>query len=119
VPPLGLPPVRQAKARGKNKGLPSCAYWPWIVRPKDYYQGAFIPPEKGQGREGKNGKPGTAGNVIDRLIEAARNVGGAAPEEMLKGVARLRRGDSWELPPCDFAKAQMTSSAVHGKILGG
>ena len=37
---LGLPPVRTSKARGKDKDLPSCAYWPEDVRPDDYYQGA-------------------------------------------------------------------------------
>ena len=38
---LGLPPVRTGKARGKDKGLPSCAYWPHCVRPADYYQGGL------------------------------------------------------------------------------
>jgi len=38
---LGLPPVRTSKARGKDKALPSCAYWPHCVRPADYYLGAY------------------------------------------------------------------------------
>jgi hypothetical protein len=38
---LGLPPVRTSKARGKDKALPSCAYWPHCVRPAEYYQGAY------------------------------------------------------------------------------
>lgn len=38
---LGLPPVRIAKARGKDKDLPSCAQWPHCVRPADYYLGAL------------------------------------------------------------------------------
>jgi hypothetical protein len=39
---LGLPPVRTSKARGKDKALPSCAYWPHCVRPAEYYQGAYV-----------------------------------------------------------------------------
>lgn len=39
---LGLEPVRVAKARGSDKELPSCAEWPHCVRPKNYYQGAYI-----------------------------------------------------------------------------
>jgi len=39
---LGLDEVRPAKARGKEKEKPSCAYWPLNVRPADYYQGAVV-----------------------------------------------------------------------------
>jgi hypothetical protein len=38
---LGLPPVRTAEARGPEKNLPSCAHWPFNVRPEGYYRGAF------------------------------------------------------------------------------
>jgi hypothetical protein len=38
---LGLSSVRVAKARGKDKDLPSCAQWPHCVRPADYYLGAL------------------------------------------------------------------------------
>ncbi len=42
---LGLGRVRTSKERGEDKDLPSCSYWPHIVRPKDpdYYQGAYVP----------------------------------------------------------------------------
>jgi len=40
---LGLPLVRDMKARGKAADLPSCAQWPSNVRPADYYQGAYVP----------------------------------------------------------------------------
>ena len=53
---LGLPPVRTSKARGKDKALPSCAYWPHCVRPVDYYLGAY-PVERR--KEGKGGEPAT------------------------------------------------------------
>jgi hypothetical protein len=43
---LGLPPVRTSKARGKDKALPSCAYWPHCVRPAEYYQGAYVSERK-------------------------------------------------------------------------
>ena len=39
---IGLPPVRTAKARGKDRFLPSCAEWPICVRPPGYYLGAFL-----------------------------------------------------------------------------
>jgi hypothetical protein len=38
---LGLPPVRTSKARGPEKELPSCAHWPFNVRPEGYYRGAL------------------------------------------------------------------------------
>jgi len=37
---LGLPPVRVSKVPKKEWGTPSCAQWPYNVRPADYYQGA-------------------------------------------------------------------------------
>ena len=40
---LGLSPVRDCKRRGSDKDLPSCAHWPHVVRPADYYRGAFQP----------------------------------------------------------------------------
>ncbi len=43
---LGLPSVRHAKARGKDRDLPSCAQWPHNVRPADYYLDAIRPPEE-------------------------------------------------------------------------
>ncbi len=40
---LGLPPVRTSKGRGKDAGLPSCSYWPHIVRGEGFYHGAYVP----------------------------------------------------------------------------
>ena len=40
---LGLPPVRTAKARGRDRDRPSCAEWPICVRPKGFYLGAYRP----------------------------------------------------------------------------
>ena len=51
---LGLPPVRTSKARGKDRALPSCAYWPHCVRPADYYLGAY---PVGRRKSGKGGDP--------------------------------------------------------------
>jgi hypothetical protein len=48
---LGLPPVRPAKARGKDKDLPSCAQWPSNVRPEGYYMGAYLPPGEDEGED--------------------------------------------------------------------
>jgi len=41
---LGLAPVRTAKRRGSDRDLPSCAQWPYCVRPEEYYLGAYRPP---------------------------------------------------------------------------
>ena len=54
---LGLPPVRTSKARGKDKALPSCAYWPHCVRPAEYYQGAYVTERR---KEEKDGPVATA-----------------------------------------------------------
>ena len=43
---LGLAPVRVSKKRGPDKNLPSCSYWPDVVRPADYYLGAYGPPAR-------------------------------------------------------------------------
>jgi len=40
---LGLGIVRTSKKRGKDADLPSCSYWPHVVRPEDYYLGAYVP----------------------------------------------------------------------------
>src|SRR4051794_35137157 len=48
---LGLPPVRPAKAGGKNEDMPSCAHSPHCVRPDDFYLGAV------EDRKGKRNKP--------------------------------------------------------------
>jgi hypothetical protein len=53
---LGLPPVRTSKARGKDKALPSCAYWLHCVRPADYYLGAY---DGERQKEGKGREPAT------------------------------------------------------------
>jgi hypothetical protein len=39
---LGLPRVREGKARGKDKDLPTSKCWPHCVRPDDYYLGALV-----------------------------------------------------------------------------
>jgi hypothetical protein len=46
--------VRPAKARGKDKDLPTCAEWPHNVRPPGYYLGAYVPP--GEGKAGAKAK---------------------------------------------------------------
>ncbi len=47
---LGLPSVRTSKKRGKEKDLPSCAYWPHIVRPEGFYLGAYVPTSRDKSR---------------------------------------------------------------------
>jgi len=43
---LDLPPVRDCKARGPQRDLESCSYWPHAIRPADYYLGAYGPPAR-------------------------------------------------------------------------
>lgn len=38
---LGLPPVRASRRRGRDADLPSCAFWPYNVRPRGFYLGAW------------------------------------------------------------------------------
>lgn len=40
---LDLPAVRASKCHPKVRSMVSCAMWPWGIRPKEYYQGAFTP----------------------------------------------------------------------------
>jgi hypothetical protein len=84
---LGLPRVRPAKARGKNKDLPSCAYWPHCVRPSDYYLGAFVngPDEdendgEGEGEETEKKEQDKRGRALLLLVEAALNFRKLWPE---------------------------------------
>src|SRR5262249_17764989 len=70
---LGVSPVRTSKARGKDKALPSCAYWPHCVRTADYYLGAY--PVEGRKAEKSGDRPGvsleTAWKVADGEERAA------------------------------------------------
>jgi hypothetical protein len=70
---LGLPPVRSAKKRGKDRDLPSCAQWPHNVRPPEYYQGAFWPPAEGDDQGEGDGEP-EAAPLEDRLCRSCRAV---------------------------------------------
>ncbi|MGO9121471.1 MAG: hypothetical protein ACLQPD_28165 [Desulfomonilaceae bacterium] len=45
---IGLGRVRASKTRGKDKDLPSCAYWPHCVRPDYHYKGAYLGRESNQ-----------------------------------------------------------------------
>jgi hypothetical protein len=116
---LGLPPVRPAKARGKNKGLPSCAQWPHNVRPDGYYQGAYVPPEgrrgredEGEGGEGGNGQPDTAEALLDSLFDVARKLGAHFSDEQLKKLLKWRQAEKWVLPPCDWGKMLLFEAAL-------
>ncbi len=48
---LRLPPVRTSKARGKDKDLPSCSYWPYGNRPDGYFFGAYVPTSRDEPEE--------------------------------------------------------------------
>jgi hypothetical protein len=65
--------VRPAKARGKDKDLPTCAEWPHNVRPPGFYLGAFMPPGSG-----KPGAPGGKGKVIGEDDPLVQHLSGAA-----------------------------------------
>jgi hypothetical protein len=65
---LGLGPVRQAKARGANAQLPSCAQWPHNVRPEGYYLGALAPPPAPEPAEPAPAAMIPVQIVVDRLL---------------------------------------------------
>lgn len=68
---LGLPPVRTAKARGPAKELPSCAHWPFNVRPEGYYRGALaIHPEGGNEAEEQGSEEEAQDERTDATPEA-------------------------------------------------
>jgi hypothetical protein len=52
---LGLPLVRDCKRRGSGRDLPSCSYWPHVVRPAGHYLGAYRPDEDEQPARGRCG----------------------------------------------------------------
>jgi hypothetical protein len=72
---LGLPPVRPAKARGKQAKLPSCAQWPHNVRPDGYYLGALR--EEQDDPDEEKPKKKSLGDLLAALVSAALKV---APE---------------------------------------
>jgi hypothetical protein len=71
---LGLPPVRTAKARGPEKDLPSCAHWPFNVRPEGYYRGALA----AAAEEAKEGEEAEADE------DASTERPAAEPEQLAK-----------------------------------
>jgi hypothetical protein len=83
---LKLPPVRTAKARGKDRGLPSCAHWPMNVRPADYYLGAF---SQGPSSRTEEEEPDTR----DRSTRKAKPAGTATDlYEVLSGAIHTFEG---------------------------
>lgn len=61
---LGLPPVRDCKRRGQGQDLPSCAYWPHVVRPAGFYLGAYRP----EAPASKDVSPGGDLEQIERFV---------------------------------------------------
>jgi hypothetical protein len=120
---LGLPPVRVAKARGKNKDMPSCAQWPHNVRPADYYLGALAdpPPADDPGdQDGDEEEPATfpcpkdpeqAGRVIAAhfdpqwFMTVVKTVGSLAEAEIERRTGRRVDVSS---PPVETKEATQT-----------
>jgi hypothetical protein len=92
---LGLPPVRPAKARGKDRDLPSCAQWPHNVRPEGYYLGAYVGPDGGHAERGRRRQAGPGRDegpdVLARLLVAALAFGAELPPQVLQKVGELHR----------------------------
>lgn len=86
---LGLPPVRTAKARGKDKALPSCAQWPHNVRPADYYLGAVVEvPANGDTDEDEGDDD--ARDRLDQLIDELASLANPSLVRVLAGVLNRR-----------------------------
>jgi hypothetical protein len=114
---LGLPRVRPAKVRGKDKDLPSCAQWPHNVRPEGYYLGAYLPPGKkdpeGEGEgEGEEEPPATLAAALAALIEAALHLGGLLPGELLGPLEKLHRDKGWPAPPGQETRSLLLVTAA-------
>jgi hypothetical protein len=103
---LGLGQVRVAKARGKDKDLPSCADWPHCVRPRNYYRGAFVA-AAGKGAKGaeefddkirakraalRKFLGSERSGALVTLIEAAHNFRRLCPEGFEEEAAALLQG---------------------------
>jgi hypothetical protein len=92
---LGLPPVRPAKARGKDRALPSCAQWPHNVRPEGYYLGAYVGPDAGHTEPDRERQAGPGEDdgpdALERLVQAALAFGEALPPHLLRAVGELHR----------------------------
>jgi hypothetical protein len=92
---LGLPPVRPAKARGRDRDLPSCAFWPHNVRPAGYYLGALREAEPGgRGRAGPGRDP-DAPPEFDTLVMRA----GVALDNLWDFLLHVRGPGSPLSPP--------------------
>jgi hypothetical protein len=101
---LGLAQVRVAKARGKDKDLPSCALWPHCVRPRNYYHGAYVPQAAKKGAKEFDDKIGAKraalckflgserSGALVTLIEAAHNFRRLCPEDFEEEAAALLQG---------------------------
>jgi len=77
---MGLPPVRVAKARGPEKDLPSCAYWPNCVRPASYYKGAFVMPEYQDRASDIDAEEEADRSAAQANLETEKNRGRFAPD---------------------------------------
>jgi hypothetical protein len=106
---LGLPPVRPAKARGPNKDLPSCAYWPHNVRPDGYYLGAYVPAgatDSGVEKDdGEQDEPDSLGEAIRGLFRAAVRFGSLLPPNNMEALDTLRRRGALPGPGIQTLKA--------------
>lgn len=93
---LGLPVVRVAKARGKDKDLPSCASWPFNVRPLAYYLGAYVMEQSNEpetdGGESEEGESAGESDPVQELLGLFRNLAGKDQVRFLQKVKRLTQG---------------------------
>jgi hypothetical protein len=130
---LGLPEVRPVKRRGKGKHLPSCAYWPLNVRPRDYYRGAFVPPDSDESDE-PDTEPDSGRQIDDggpvgqspfewacaEFLRAALDVGALLPEE-LKADPRAGRSRGQVIGDADYYAGKLIelAGAFHAAMTGG
>ncbi|NTV65411.1 MAG: hypothetical protein HGA65_18015 [Oscillochloris sp.] len=83
--PLGLPPVRAMKRRGKDKDLPSCAQWPIYVRHPLYYLGAYV---LGQANDDQAEQGNPLAALLDQILTHID--AGRIPQARAE-LARIRR----------------------------
>jgi hypothetical protein len=93
---LRLLPVRVAKARGPEKDLPSCAYWPHCVRPAGYYKGAFVTSEDQDRASDIDAEDETDRSAAQANLEKERSATLIALVDAVRNFRRVWPGDTDE-----------------------
>jgi hypothetical protein len=98
---LGLPPVGVKK----RDGLPDCSYWPYIVRPADYYPAPFEAPKRRKNGE-SDGEESEGSEKAEKPAESTR----AKLTKIMRLVRKLSRPELGE-----FVQLLATELKIQGE----